>query len=204
MAFPRVVLTGGPPHVGKSIVSYLFSAFLLTGIAWVIFRVVVRSAYRQKGRLTLVSSLLELLVWGLYMAFPCLYNPPEWAMFWSPNVPVGACARVVGLICIAVGMASAFGTMLWFGLRRAFGLQVKGLVQSGPYRVTRNPQLLGGSLLGIGIVVLWPSCYALGWVILGGIVAHTMVLTEEEHLRDVFGEEYERYCARVPRYLKII
>ena len=183
------------------VVVYSVSAFLLIVIAFVIFRVVVRRDYQRKGRLTLVSSFLELLVWGLYMGFPCLYNPPEWAWFWSPNVPVSAFARVVGLLCIVVGLASAFGTMLWFGLRRAFGLRVKGLVQSGPYRVTRNPQLVGGSLLVIGAVVLWPTCYALGWVVLYGIVAHMMVLTEEEHLRDVFGEEYERYCGRVPRYL---
>jgi protein-S-isoprenylcysteine O-methyltransferase Ste14 len=28
-----------------------------------------------------------------------------------------------------------------------------------------------------------------------------MVLTEEEHLRDVFGDEYARYCERVTRYI---
>jgi protein-S-isoprenylcysteine O-methyltransferase Ste14 len=27
------------------------------------------------------------------------------------------------------------------------------------------------------------------------------VRTEEEHLLDVFGEEYKQYCERVPRYL---
>ena len=78
------------------------------------------------------------------------------------------------------------------------------MVQSEPYHVTRNPQLVGGSLLVIGTVVLWPSWYALGWAVLYGIVAHMMVLTEEEHLRDVFGGEYERYCGRVPRYLGIL
>ena len=91
---------------------------------------------------------------------------------------------------------------MWrFGLRRAFGLQVKGLVQSGPYRLTRNPQLVGGLLLVIGVVILWPSCYALGWVVLYGIVAHMMVLSEEEHLLRQYGEEYNRYCSQVPRYL---
>jgi protein-S-isoprenylcysteine O-methyltransferase Ste14 len=59
-------------------------------------------------------------------------------------------------------------------------------------------------LVVIGVVVLWPSWYALGWVVLYGIVVHLMVLTEEEHLRAVHGEEYERYCSRVPRYLGIL
>ena len=116
-------------------------------------------------------------------------------------MPVSAPARVAGLICIAVGLALGFGTMIWFGLRRALGLQVDGLIQRGLYRVTRNPQLVGGSLLVIGTVALWPSWYALGWAALYGVVGHLMVMTEEEHLRQVYGEAYERYCERVPRYL---
>ena len=183
------------------VVVYSISAFLLIVIAFAIFRLFVRRDYQRKGRLTLISGFLELLIWGLYMSFPYIYNPAEWVCFWSRDVPVSAPVRVAGLICIAVGLASGFGTMIWFGLRRAFGLQVNELIQRGLYRVTRNPQLVGGSLLVIGTVVLWPSWYALGWAALCGVVGHLMVMTEEEHLREVYGEEYERYCERVPRYL---
>jgi protein-S-isoprenylcysteine O-methyltransferase Ste14 len=183
------------------VVVYILSAFLLVIAASLVFRIFVRRDYQRKGRLTLLSSFLELLIWALYMGFPYIYNPPEWASFWSRDVPVDTPLRVIGVICIVLGLASAFGTMLWFGLRRAFGLQVNALKQTGPYRVTRNPQIVGGSLLVIGSAVLWPSWYALGWVVLYAVVAHMMVFTEEEHLRAVFGQEYERYCQRVPRYL---
>lgn len=108
--------------------------------------------------------------------------------------------RVVVYV-VSAFLVLAFGTMAWFGLRRAFGRQVTGLIDRGPYRLSRNPQLVGGSLLILGTVVLWPSWYALGWAVLGGVIGHVMVLTEEEHLRDVFGETYERYCEQVPRYL---
>jgi len=30
-----------------------------------------------------------------------------------------------------------------------------------------------------------------------------MATTEEEHLAQVFGEEYQQYCAKVPRYVGI-
>jgi protein-S-isoprenylcysteine O-methyltransferase Ste14 len=30
-----------------------------------------------------------------------------------------------------------------------------------------------------------------------------MVLTEEEHLRNVFGDEYDQYSQATPRYLRI-
>ena len=183
------------------VVAYFASSFLLIVIAFAVFRVVVRRDYRRKGRLTLASSILQVLVWGLYMSFPYIYNPPGWVRFFSPDVPVGALVRVAGLICIAVGLVSAFGTMIWFGLRRAIGLQVDELLRRGPYRISRNPQLAGGSFLVIGTVLLWPSWYALGWAVLYGVVGHLMVMTEEEHLREVYSEEYERYCGQVPRYI---
>jgi protein-S-isoprenylcysteine O-methyltransferase Ste14 len=183
------------------VVVTIISAFLLVIAASVVFRIFVRRDYQRKGRLTLLSGFLELLIWALYVSFPYIYNPPEWASFWSRDVPVDTPLRVIGVICILLGLASAFGTMFWFGLRRAFGLEVNALKQTGPYRVTRNPQIVGGSLLVIGSAVLWPSWYALGWVVLYAVMAHMMVFTEEEHLRAVFGQEYERYCERVPRYL---
>ena len=33
------------------------------------------------------------------------------------------------------------------------------------------------------------------------VTLHLMIVTEEEHLSAVFGEEYLGYCERVPRYL---
>jgi protein-S-isoprenylcysteine O-methyltransferase Ste14 len=184
------------------IIVYFIAAFLLLGAAFVVFRVFVRRDYQRKGQLTPLSGFLELLVWGLFMGFPYLYNPSGWTAFWSPDVPVTTPLRITGIICITVGLASAFGTMLWFGLRPAFGWEVNKLIQTGPYRLTRNPQLVAGSLLIIGTILLWPSWYALGWAVLYGAVAHIMVITEEEHLRKVFSEEYVIYCEQVPRYFR--
>jgi protein-S-isoprenylcysteine O-methyltransferase Ste14 len=180
---------------------YFSSAFLLIVIALAVFRVVVRRDYQRKGRLTFASSILQVLIWGLYMSFPYIYNPAEWVRILSPDVPVSALVRGAGLVCIAIGLVSAFGTMIWFGLRRAIGLQVNELLQRGPYRISRNPQLVGGSFLVIGTVLLWPSWYALGWAMLYGVVGHLMVMTEEEHLREAYGEAYGKYCEQVPRYL---
>ncbi len=184
-----------------NMVAYFVASALLILAAFIVFRVLVRRDYRQKGRLTWCSSLLELVVWSLYMSFPCLYNPPQWVWFWSDRAPVSEPVRIAGVASIAIGFVAAFGTMFWFGLRRAFGLQVKGLVRGGAYRVTRNPQIVGASLLVLGSILLWPSWQAVRWLILYGVVAHLMVITEEEHLLALHGEEYSRYCRRVPRYV---
>ena len=182
-------------------VIYFVAAALLIELAFLVFRVIVRRQYQRRGRLTFFISLFEMLVFVSYLGFPYLYNPPEWVAPWSGKVPVSEPLKTAGRICIAVGLVSSFGTGFWFGLRRAFGLQVKGLIQGGPYRVTRNPQLVFFSLVVLGCVVLWPSWYAVGWAALYGFVLHPMIVTEEEHLRAVFGEEYARYCRRVPRYV---
>ena len=98
-------------------------------------------------------------------------------------------------------MVVAFGTMFVFGMGRAFGWRVDMLKQSGPYRLTRNPQVVAFLVAMIGYLVLWPSWYGLSSVAIIVVVCHTMVLTEEEHLRDSYGDDYVRYCERVPRYL---
>lgn len=58
-------------------------------------------------------------------------------------------------------------------------------------------------MMVVGIGLLWPSWYALGWVMLWVAMSYPMVLTEEEHLRRVDGEEYLQYCRQVPRYLGV-
>jgi protein-S-isoprenylcysteine O-methyltransferase Ste14 len=87
------------------------------------------------------------------------------------------------------------------GILRAFGLQVDELQESSYYQVSRNPQVLGCVLYVIGFVILWPSWFALGWGLSLLFVLHVMVLTEEGHLRNTFGQDYEAYCNKVPRYL---
>jgi protein-S-isoprenylcysteine O-methyltransferase Ste14 len=182
------------------VIVYTISAVVLISGALLVFRVLVRRDYGRNEHLSAFSSFLELLIWGLCFAFPYIYNPPDWPWFWKLD-PRRSIAPLLGLVCIALGMALAFGTMSWFGLRRVFGLQVDALIQTGPYRASRNPQILGGALMVIGSAIQSPSWYALGWILLYGAIAHMMVLTEEEHLLHVHGPHYESYRNRVPRYL---
>lgn len=69
-------------------------------------------------------------------------------------------------------LLSAIEFKLWFGLRLAFGLEVTMLIQTGPYRLSRNPQLVGGALLAVAKVNLWQLWYAVGWIILSAAAGH--------------------------------
>jgi protein-S-isoprenylcysteine O-methyltransferase Ste14 len=187
---PRVVLA-----------VYWFSFFLLLGAALVIFRRVVRRAYQLQGRLTPPSFFLQILLWGIYFAFPCIYDPYDWA--WSsPNGAAGTpLLAIVGWTCVGLGLGSLALAMAWLGWFRSSGQGSKNLEQSGPYRVIRNPQLMAGMLLIAGYIALRPSWYALGWFVLYAAMAHSMVLAEERWLKTIHGETFEKYCRRVPRYV---
>ena len=182
---------------------YLVSAFLLLAVAFVVFRVLVRRDYRDRGRLTHLTGFLELVVWALVVFFPCLYNPSDWLSVWFGNPPVSLPLRIIGGATTAVGILIAMAAITRLGIGKTMGQTTEGLRQAGLYQLSRNPQIVGGLLMVTGCAVLWPSWYALGWVALYAIVGHVMVLTEEEHLRNMYGEEYTVYCQRIPRYVGI-
>jgi protein-S-isoprenylcysteine O-methyltransferase Ste14 len=174
--------------------------FLLL-VAAAIFRGVVRRDYLRRGRLTLVSSLLESIFWCPVFAVPYIYNPPSWPLFWrqEPGNHWGFLYAGSGLIIL--GVVGVILVMARLGFGRSFGQKVDILQVSGPYAFTRNPQILAGFPIFVGIALRWPSWYALGWVLTAAACLHMMVTTEEEHLSRVFGGEYAAYCSRVPRYI---
>jgi len=177
---------------------YLASSMLLLIFSYYVFHHVVARDYHKKGKLGWWASMLQLLIFMAFFFFPYLYMPASWSWDWLPN---GTWNRLTALIFTLLGMIIAFGTMIWFGMGRAFGVQVKGVKTTGVYRYSRNPQMVGGWLMVLGVFVYLPSLYNLGWVVIWGIIGHWMVTNEEIHLRRVFGEEYEDFCEKTPRYL---
>jgi protein-S-isoprenylcysteine O-methyltransferase Ste14 len=178
---------------------YLISALALLCLAFVVFRVLMSRDYRQQGSMKRLTAFLATVVWFFYVFFPCTYNP-AWPPIWPPR-DVNPYLETVGWILILLGSVSTILAMTGLSWRTTFGGGKHHLRQSGFYRITRNPQLVGFALLILGYALFWMSWYTLGWLVLYGVIAHMMVSVEEEHLLNTYGEEYQEYCMRVPRYL---
>jgi protein-S-isoprenylcysteine O-methyltransferase Ste14 len=74
------------------------------------------------------------------------------------------------------------------------------LITGGVYAQIRHPRYLevGLSLAAIALF----SNYLAAYIVLAAyvLVIYLVVLLEERELRERFGEEYEQYCRRVPRF----
>jgi len=73
-------------------------------------------------------------------------------------------------------------------------------VASGLYRISRHPQQLTTYLTFSGISTAMGSWLALAVIGASIIVAHVLILAEEEACLRRYGESYRKYIDHVPRY----
>ena len=78
----------------------------------------------------------------------------------------------------------------------------KKLVRRGLYRYSRNPMYVGV----LTVIFGWADLYRSTAILLYGLVVALcfysfVVFGEEPRLRKRFGNDYEQYCAEVPRWL---
>lgn len=82
------------------------------------------------------------------------------------------------------------------------GTPTTQLITSDAFSFCRNPNYLGAILVALGITVLSQSLWFLGLTLLGtALLDRWMIAPEERYLRQVFGDEYEAYCAKVRRWI---
>ena len=125
---------------------HILLAILLLLFAYIVFRRIVRRDYHDRGQLGAVTSIMQLSVFVGYFSFPYLFNPPEWVWFWNLSGSAPQALQLLGFGLICMGFFAAFGAMAWFGMGKAFGVIVEGITTQGPYKISRNPQILGGYL----------------------------------------------------------
>lgn len=74
------------------------------------------------------------------------------------------------------------------------------LLTSGPFSRSRNPVFLAVMTGQLGFFLALPSVFSLVCLVAGVLVITRQAREEEKALADKFGEDYERYRVRVPRW----
>lgn len=117
----------------------------------------------------------------------------------------GAAGHAVGVILAVGGIALTFGAQLAMGDSWRVGVdpgERTDLVTSGPFKLVRNPIYSAMLPTVFGLVLMVPSALAIAafLTLLVGLELQVRRV-EEPHLREVHGEEYISYAARVGRFV---
>ena len=127
-----------------------------------------------------------------------------------PYMPEATWRLVVSIVLAVGGLALSIYSIVYMRVVGkgnpfdAYGHEVaprtRHLMTDGPYRLCRNPMLVGIYLYDVGILVwLWsapPLAIFLAEVVLLTLQVHS----EEKRLEDDFGQEYLDYKQQVGRY----
>lgn len=116
---------------------------------------------------------------------------PWWIEIVSAIIFVEACL----IFCIAL---LHLGESTRVGLPSA---KTTKLQTSGLYNVSRNPIYLGLIILGIAANLYVPNLINLLVTIIGVVIHHRIILSEERFLKMNFGDEWSDYVRSVRRYL---
>ena len=113
-----------------------------------------------------------------------------------------ACSgRVVFVLALALAVW-AMDTMTRAGTNVPTNRPTTAIVESGPYRFTRNPIYMGmfGGLIGLAIAFdnLWLLLMLVPFAL---VIRYGVVAREEAYLERKFGEPYRGYRQRVRRWL---
>ncbi len=111
---------------------------------------------------------------------------------------------VLGVLILAAGLA--MGRAAQLAMNRA-GTNINpfqpslALARDSIFGRVRNPMYVGGSLVFVGIIVVFGLEWTFVLFVLSCFVLHYgVVLREERYLERKFGDDYRRYKERVPRY----
>jgi protein-S-isoprenylcysteine O-methyltransferase Ste14 len=102
----------------------------------------------------------------------------------------------VGWIVFLFGSLLRLWATLWIS-----GRKKSTVVDTGPYRASRNPLYLGTFAMGVGLGLFMKSLvFSIGLLSILLLYLWFVVPAEEAYLRSRHGTEYDEYCKRVPRW----
>ena len=141
------------------------------------------------------------LAWGLPVIAGLALNWLVPLPFLPAVLPAGWLGAVVFLVAVTL-LAWAIVTITRASSNVPTNLPSTTIVESGPYRFTRNPIYLGMLLGLIGLAIAFDNLWLLMMLVpFALVIRYGVVAREEAYLERKFGDVYRAYLSRVRRWL---
>ena len=112
--------------------------------------------------------------------------------------------QLVGILLLILSLGWTVLAQIQMGNSWRIGIDEKketALVQSGLFRLSRNPIFLGMQITLLGFFLAVPNALTLLIFVLGFVLIQIQVRLEEEFLGKIHGAEYEEFRRRVRRWV---
>jgi protein-S-isoprenylcysteine O-methyltransferase Ste14 len=141
------------------------------------------------------------LAWGLAIIAGLALNWLVPLPFLSADLPAGWFGAMVFVLALAL-VVWAIVTITRAGSNVPTNLPTISIVESGPYRFSRNPNYFGMFLGLAGLAIAFDNLWLLMMLVLFVLVIrYGVVAREEAYLERKFGDVYRVYRSRVRRWL---
>ena len=141
-------------------------------------------------------------------------SPPTWLLLmialaalqarYLPLIDTGRPGRIAGTVLIVGGLFIFTAALLQFRRHRTTVMPREtpvAMIDSGIYRLSRNPIYLADTLFLAGAALWWDAASLLLVPLFVMIITRRFILGEESGLRAVFGAAFDRYAAQTRRWL---
>jgi len=112
--------------------------------------------------------------------------------------------KIAGVLVTGFALILLTLTLIHFKNSLRFGLNEKNrgkLITTGVFAFSRNPFFLSLDIYFLGIAILLPNLFFIGFAVLTCVGIHFFILKEEKFMRNVYGVEYLEYRRKVRRYI---
>jgi protein-S-isoprenylcysteine O-methyltransferase Ste14 len=141
------------------------------------------------------------VAWGLAIIAGLALNWLLPLSFLPADLPAGLLGAMVFVLALALA-AWAIVTITRAGSNVPTSLPTTAIVESGPYRFTRNPIYLGMFLGLIGLAIVFDNLWLLMMLVpFALVIRYGVVAREEAYLQRKFGDVYRGYRSRIRRWL---
>lgn len=147
-------------------------------------------------RIVIVLALFAILVYAFAPQLYAFLAP----LTWLENSLLVA----VGLIFLSAALVWTVLAQIQMGNSLRIGIDEENktaLVQTGLFRISRNPIFLGLLAALLGLFFITPNALTLLVLTLSAALIGVQVRLEEEHLTRVHGDTYRDYTRRVRRWI---
>lgn len=123
--------------------------------------------------------------------------------FVTTNIFNSLFLKISGVLVIILALVLLAVTLLHFKNSLRFGLSEKNpgkLITEGIFSISRNPFFLSIEIYFLGVAMVFPNFFFIGFAVLAIVSIHFFILKEEKFMRKIYGADYENYRQQVRRY----